>query len=791
MKKFAKFYFVYNSVNFRIIRIFLFLIFLTPVIFGIFTHLYPNLFIIPFSLYLIFEIYFLKKVSKLMPKTDVLQNTGDIFDSFSLDALSFFESQENSKNLIKELLNHPQIQFIVYKCDANLSDIQFLEIDKTLVATNAFNIAKSLNAKHVTTMDLFVSYLLLTEPETQFLFNKKLKEKDIENILLWASNTYPHEELSKNMHVSFASEGIAEDWVYGWTIETKKYMIDLTKEFLTDGNQPIGRQNEYKQMVEALHKGSSVILVGDSGSGKESSVKELAMQSFYGTLKGNLYHQKVFRLMVDAFMAGANNQGELEQRLTDMMAEVSHSGNVIIYIPDFQNILGSESFHLDLSGAIIPYLGKGNVRIIAAVSPSAFKQFIEPMHSLLDSFTVINFPSPSKEEVLDMLFAKALDIELANKVSLSYRAILIAANYGGNYAKEKVMPGSAVLLLEDSANAVALSNRDIVEESDILLQIKKVVHVNVGEPKVEEKTLLLNLEQELHKRIIAQDEAVKAVSEAIRRLRAGLTTSQKPISFLFLGPTGVGKTATAKALADVYFGEKTRLIRLDMSEYTGEDGVKKLLGSPPGQGDEKGYLTESIYDNPYSLIILDEFEKADSKILDLFLQVFEEGRLTDSKGKTVSFVNSIIIATSNAASEFIRENVAKNTAIDKKFKVNLMEFLQTKAILKPELLNRFDDIIVFKPLGAAEVIQIIKLLLIEFSKTLSEKDIKISFDEGVINKIANEGFDRDFGARPLRRFIQDNIEDLIARKMLTDEIKRGDRIAVVLDSLNTITLLNN
>jgi ATP-dependent Clp protease ATP-binding subunit ClpC len=492
--------------------------------------------------------------------------------------------------------------------------------------------------------------------------------------------------------------------------------------------------------------------------------------------------------MVDAFMAGAQNQGELEQRLNAMVAEVAHSGNVIIYIPEFQNILGSSAFNLDVSGTLIPYLKKGSIRIIAAVTPGAYKQFIEPKHSLLDTFMVINFDEPPKQDVLDMLFRKTSEIQEKNKVTLTYKAIVASFEYANKYLKEKVLPGSAVTLLDDTANVVRMNNKKVVEEQDVLDQVQKKTKVSVGEPKQEEKLLLLNLEAELHKRIIAQNEAVLAISESIRRLRTGIVNAKKPISFLFLGPTGVGKTETAKALADVYFGDSTRLVRLDMSEFSGDDGMRRLLGSAPGQGDEKGQLTEPVFDTPYSLVLLDEFEKSDKRVLDLFLQVLDDGRLTDNKGKTVSFVNTIIIATSNAASEFVREEIGKGVAVDKKFQEALLSFLQTKAIFKPELLNRFDDIIVFKPLGQEEVVQIVKLMLIDVTKRLLEKDITANFDDKVLAKIATEGYDKDFGARPLRRFIQDNIEDQIAQRMLKDEIKRGDKISITVDSSNNVSI---
>jgi ATP-dependent Clp protease ATP-binding subunit ClpA len=219
--------------------------------------------------------------------------------------------------------------------------------------------------------------------------------------------------------------------------------------------------------------------------------------------------------------------------------------------------------------------------------------------------------------------------------------------------------------------------------------------------------------------------------------------------------------------------------------------MRRLLGSGPGQGDEKGQLTEPVYDSPYSLVLLDEFEKADQKILDLFLQVLDDGRLTDNKGKTVSFVNTIIIATSNAASEFVREQVSKGVVVDKKFQSLLLEFLQTKGIFKPELLNRFDDVVVFKPLTQDEVVQIVKFMLSDVTKRLTEKDIAVAFDDKILTKITTEGFDKNFGARPLRRFIQDKIEDPIAQKMLKDEIKRGDSITVSVDSSNNIQVFKN
>jgi ATP-dependent Clp protease ATP-binding subunit ClpC len=788
MKEFAKVHFKYTSITIRYVRLLILIILGAFSVAGLFNKNIPNFSIIPLSLFLIFEIFFKFKISKLMPKTEVLINMGDVLDSFSLEMLGIFEAKKTLSEIIKELIKLPQTQFIINKADFKEIEIVFIDADKAVLSQSAFNLAKEFKGKYVTTMDFFIAYLLSIEPSAKLLFNKKLKEEDVKNILLWAKSVFPSEESSKKIELTLAGEGIAEEWIYGWTLETQKYMLDLSHEFLSEKVEPMGRKTEYQQITEALYKGESVILVGDAGSGKESAVKEMAIESFMGKLKDNLYHQKIFQLMVDAFMAGVQSQGELEARFNALVAEVAHSGNVIIYIPEFQNILGSSSFHLDISGALMPYLQKKAVRIIATVTPTAYKQFIEPMHTFLDNFAVINFGEPTRNEVLDMLFRKASSIEAKDGVILTYKAVISACDFAGRYSKEKVLPGSAVTLLEDAANVVKIAHKALVEEQDILTQIEKKIKVPVGEPKPVEKNLLLNLENELHKRVVGQEDAVFAIAEAMRRLREGLSVSEKPVSFLFLGPTGVGKTETAKALAQVYFGDKARFIRLDMSEFSGDEGERRLLGSGPGEGDEKGQLTEPVYDNPTSLILLDEFEKADQKILDLFLQVLDDGRLTDNKGKTVSFANCIIIATSNAASEFIREEVGSGVAVDKAFQEKLINFLETNGIFKPELLNRFDDIVTFKPLGQAEIIQIVKLLLREVINNLAKKDVAIYFDERIVTKVVNEGFDKDFGARPLRRFIQDKIEDIIAQDMLKDQIKRGDKISVSVDQNNNIIL---
>ena len=741
------------------------------------------------SLFLISEIFFRFKIAKITPKVLIAENDGnDIYKSFTFKNLSLFLKSDKISSVVQNLLEEEACLFILEKADIKKDEVPQLFLPKERVGHYAFEIAKTVKGKYVTTMDMLVSYLLLIEDDKKLLFSKNLKKEELLHILFWGRTRFSDEESPKPYRVNFWGEGIGEDWAFGWTIETKKYMLDLTSE--TYRKKPIlfDREVEYRQVVEALYNQKSIILVGEAGSGRRELAKTIAFDSLAGNLSGSLYHQRFFQLMVDALLSGSQNQGELEERLNSLIAELAHSGNVIVLVPYLENILGSSSFHLDLSGALVPYLERGIIRLVATITPGAYKKFIESRKDLTGVFEAVKISEPDKNLALQMLFSKTQEIEEKNKISLTYRAIIASLKYSKKYLPDLVWPGSAVTLLDDTSVSVRLSGKNIVEEQDIIEEVKNKTKIAVGKPSKKEKELLLHLEDEMHKTIIDQSEAVSVISEALRRVRTELETKEKPISFLFLGPTGVGKTETAKTLSRLYFGGEEKMIRVDMSEYSGGDASKRLLGSLPGEEGEGEDLIDKVHDNPFSLVLLDEFEKGDQKILDLFLQVLDDGRLTDNKGKTVSFVNTIIIATSNAASEFIREEILKGRKIDKSFRNNLLEFLQRKGIFKPELLNRFDGVVVFKPLGQVEVGQITQLLLAEFSQKMKEKDIEVTFAKKVIEKIIKEGFDEEFGARPLRRYLQDNIEDLIAQKILKDEIKRGDKINISVDQNNNINI---
>lgn len=797
MYQYARIYYFYRTALVRGIRLLLFALLFSLLLFQIAHNMSPKFVVFFFNLFVMVEVFFHYKISRAVPTKLVADNNKEHkSESFTLQALYGFVTQPTSEGVIKQLVTYKQVRLIMEKANITHKELVFSDVSKDVLAESAFETAQTFKGKYVTTLDVFIAYLFLIEKDTKLLFAKQLKTEDIANIMYWVRLAMPEEENPKKFRVHFSGEGIGEALVSGWTPETQKYTAQFTSYALRTEPLIGGREQEFKTMLEALTKAenNNVLLVGDIGAGKENMVRALAYHSFEGNIGGYLNYKRVLQLLVGALTAGAGNRSDLETRLQDIISEVSHANDVLLYIPDFQNILGATSYGLDLSGAILPYMKEGNMPIIATMSTGAYKTYMEK-NPLKEVFTVISLAEPEHENAIQMVLGEAEKIELKYKVILSYRAIVSAVDLSERFYQDEVLPGSAIQLLQDVSNAVASDSErktyertrhKMVLEEDVVKKVEQTSHVAIALPTGNEIQVLLHLEDKLHERVIAQDDAIKAVSEAMRRLRSGMSTSERPISFLFLGPTGVGKTETAKSLADFYYGGEKNMIRLDMSEYTDENGLKRLLGAPPGEGNERGELTDKIHDNPASLILLDEFEKANPKIHNLFLQVFDDGRLTDNKGNTVSFRNAIIIATSNAGSEFIREEVAKGTKIDNTFEHRLLEELQSKGIFKPELLNRFDDVVIFKPLGQEQVTLVVTLLLDSLKKDMEKQDIKLYFDDAVIAKIAKEGFDKDFGARPLRRYIQDTIEDVIAQKRLTKEISRGKTVTFSLDGTGAL-----
>ncbi len=591
-------------------------------------------------------------------------------------------------------------------------------------------------------------------------------------------------------------------------------------------------------------------LIGEPGVGKTAIAEGLAQKIIEGKLPENLKDKRVVNLDLSAMVAGAKYRGEFENRLKKVMEEIKNSDNIILFIDELHTIVGAGAAEgaIDASNIIKPALARGELQTIGATTLDEYKKYIEKDAALERRFQPITVGEPTTEEALKILEGLRDKYEAHHGVKITDEALRAAVDLSDRYINDRFLPDKAIDLIDEAASKVrlrtltappeikeyedkverleqekaeAISSQDFekaakirdeqqkerkqleeikgdweknnkkssneVDAEDIADIVSNWTGVPVKQLTQDESERLLHLEDELHKRVIGQQEAVNAVSQAIRRARVGLKDPNRPIgSFIFLGPTGVGKTELTKALAEVMFGDEDAMIRIDMSEYMEKHTVSRLIGSPPGYVgyDEGGQLTERVRRRPYSVILLDEIEKAHPDVFNILLQILEDGRLTDGKGRTVDFKNTIVIMTSNVGAHTIRKQktlgfvTQSNEARDayKKMKDNIIEEL--RRTFRPEFLNRIDEVIVFHQLKESDLKQIIGIMLNSLSKRLEKLDIHVEFSENAKDFLARKGFDIEYGARPLRRAIQKEVEDQLSEEMLRGNVKTGDHVLI-------------
>ncbi len=534
----------------------------------------------------------------------------------------------------------------------------------------------------------------------------------------------------------------------------------------------VGHEKEYDRMTDILSRPGkpNVLLVGDPGSGKSTLVAHLAYEITRDRVPPQLFDRRLVSLDIGALVSGAQ-EGQLQERVRRVLGEIVAAGNVILYLPDVHNLVKtSGALRLAAADILLPAIKSDAFSVIGDTSPRAFKELIEPQGDFASAFETVKVEELSETEALRFLVYESVVLEEQYRMVIAFSALREAVTLAHKHFRDKLLPSSASDLLKEALSDAAAKKKKSVTREDIIATAERKTNVPIHKATQEEAAQLLNLEQLIHERLIDQGEAVAAVSRALREYRSGLSRKGGPIAtFLFVGPTGVGKTELSKILTRIQFGDETYMVRVDMSEYQNKENIYQLIGSP--KGEVGGSLTDAILAKPYSLILLDEFEKAHPDILNLFLQVFDDGRLTDNLGRTVDFTNTIIIATSNAHSEFIKASLEEGrpmSAIAEELKKKLVDYF------KPELLNRFSGIICFRALSPEHILAIARLNLKELAKTAAESNgIALSFDETAIRKIAELGYDPAFGARPLRGVISERIKSQLAEKILKGEIGRG------------------
>lgn len=590
------------------------------------------------------------------------------------------------------------------------------------------------------------------------------------------------------------------------------------------------------------------VLIGEPGVGKTAIAEGLAQAIVNNEVPETLRNKRVMTLDMGTVVAGTKYRGEFEDRLKKVMDEIRQAGNIILFIDELHTLIGAGGAEgaIDASNILKPSLARGELQCIGATTIDEYRKYIEKDAALERRFQPITVNEPTLEESVLILKGLRDRYEAHHRVTITDDAIDAAVKLSDRYIQDRFLPDKAIDLIDEAASKVRLrsytappnlkeleqkleetrkekdaavqsqefekaaslrdseqrlreeleqmknewkqkqgqENTEVVVE-DIAQVVASWTGVPVSKLEEEETERLLKMEEILHKRVIGQEEAVKAISKAVRRARAGLKDPKRPIgSFIFLGPTGVGKTELAKAVAETLFGDEDAFIRIDMSEYMEKHATSRLVGSPPGYvgHEEGGQLTEKVRRNPYSVILLDEIEKAHPEVFNILLQVLEDGRLTDSKGRTVDFRNTAIIMTSNVGASTLRKNKTLGFTIDaadnqyKDMKDKVMSELKNS--FRPEFLNRVDEIIVFHSLEKKHIREIITLMVEQLQKRLAEQGVQFELSEAAQDKIVDEGFDPEYGARPLRRALQKQVEDRLSEELLKGTIKKGQKALI-------------
>jgi ATP-dependent Clp protease ATP-binding subunit ClpC len=625
-----------------------------------------------------------------------------------------------------------------------------------------------------------------------------------------------------------------------------KYSRDLTALAKQGKLDPvIGRAQEIETVIEILarRKKNNPVLIGEPGVGKTAIVEGLAQRVIAGEVPEVLRDKRIVELSVNSLVAGTQYRGQFEERVKQLLDEVSaHQEKLILFIDELHTIVGAGATGgeggLDIANSFKPMLARGELHLIGATTLNEYQKHIEKDAALERRFQPVLIAEPTVEQTINILRGLRDGLEAHHKVTITDEAIVAAAELSDRYIRGRFLPDKAIDVIDQAAARVRLRGTsrpaELMESETELKQIRrerdfarsrknhdrtrdlerrledrqkaydrrleewnksrrsstdevKVEHVAeivsrltgipVTELTQEERERLLKMEERLHQRVVGQDQAVHAVSEAVRVARAGLKERRRTIAnFFFLGPTGVGKTELAKALAEVVFGDEEALIRIDMSEYQERHTVARLVGAPPGYVgfEEGGQLTERIRRRPYSVILLDEFEKAHPDVQNILLQVFDDGRLTDGKGRVVDFTNTIIIATSNIGSELIQRHLETRSRDEKGLKDQLMTLLRRH--LRPEFLNRIDEVIIFHALDRAQIRQIVGVQLERVKRMAHGQGITLEFDESLVDHLADVGYQPEYGARELRRQVRSLVETRLAQALLRGEIAEGDTV---------------
>lgn len=576
---------------------------------------------------------------------------------------------------------------------------------------------------------------------------------------------------------NFGKPGLGREILFGYTPTLNQYSVDLS-EPQSFSHHLIGREEVVLRIERALLRGASVFLTGEPGVGKKTVILEFARRAREGLLGQEMSHRRVLELDYNFLFSGSTDLNQKKNRLSTILLEASSSGNVVLMVRDLHRITNHELEGFDFTDILEPYLEKGELKIIAITTPRDYEKYLSTNMRIRKYFELVEVTQPSIEEAFEILTESAGRWEKLKGVVVRVDALRKILESSDEYITDTPFPEKALELLDAAILYNEQKGRggviDVTLVNHVLSERTGVSFSGLSSP---DQKKLTNLEELVHERLVNQEPAVSLISKILRAKASQVIESKRPIgTFLFLGPTGVGKTETAKVLANIYFGA-TEILRFDMAEYAGDEGLARLIGSV--SKNTQGALTTAIKNKPTSLLLLDEIEKSPSEVYNLFLNLLDEGYISDAWDRKINAKHLFVIATSNAGSEYIRELVKKDIAYED-IQKRVIDYVLKKGIFAPEFLNRFDGVIVYEPLGKEELLRIARIMLGDLAATMLKKNIKIIFANEVVRKISEEGFDPAFGARPMRRFIEVNLGDLLGRAILNKELSFGDSIEVFL-----------
>ena len=650
------------------------------------------------------------------------------------------------------------------------------------VILESFKIANKRKNRRIEILDIIPALAKHDSVFKKLLIKYDLKADDIENLSLWLKNLEEKEEKRGRFWEweNLLKKGsFAKEWAAGYSITLDRFSFSLTEISTIKGfPETVGHQEEVEEAERILSKreDNNVLIVGEPGSGRKDIVEVLAKRSALGESLPDVNYKRVIQVDLPLLLSQTETLKTIETVLQIIFNEVIKAGNIILVIDEFHNYISGAARPgvIDISGVLSSYLRLPQFQFIGITTYQGLHKQIEQHPSILNFFEKVEVSEMSHQDVFLILEDLSLKLEYKYKKFISYQALRDIISYCERYFTDTSFPEKAIELLDEVLIYVTQIKERLVSPKHVAKIVSDKTDIPVGEVEVRERKVLLDLENLIHQKIINQEEAVKEVSNALRRSRAEISIRKGPMgSFLFLGPTGVGKTETSKSLAEIYFGSEDKMIRLDMSEFQNTTDVSRLIGSVA----EEGLLTTKVRENPFSLILLDEIEKAHPNILNLFLQVLDEGYITDGLGRKVDFRNSIIIATSNAGYLIILEALKKQKEMSE-IKEELLDYLFKEGVFRPEFLNRFDAVVIFKSLTKQNLLDIAELLLGKMKENLAGKGIDFVINQEIKEKIVELGYNPKFGAREMKRVIQDKIGNVLAKALLANQLKRGDMVQV-------------